>query len=67
MIEKLQGLTTMNNTDTLWLGNGLPSPCWGRHYAENVTVFFDMEHDPTQRSVLIEHAAELAVAISLKP
>lgn len=60
MIEKLQ-LDYHQESDTLWLGNGLPTPV-GYDIAENVTVFFDM--DETQpNAVMIEHAAEILLPI----
>ena len=49
------------DTDTLWLGNGLPAPV-GDDVAENVTVFFDME-ETQPNAVMIEHAAELLLSI----
>ena len=47
-------------SDTLFLGNGLPASN-GEDVAENVTVFFndDFEHN----GLMIEHAAELLLPI----
>ena len=60
MINKLQ-IDYHEESDTLWLGNGLPTPV-GDDLAENVTVFFDM--DETQpNAVVIEHAAKLLLPI----
>ena len=60
MTERLQ-IDYHQESDTLWLGNGLPTPV-GDDVAENVTVFFDM--DETQpNAVMIEHAAELLLPI----
>ena len=60
MIQKLQ-LDYHQESDTLWLSNGLPTPV-GDDIAENVTVFFDM--DETQpNAVMIEHAAELLLPL----
>ena len=47
-------------SDTLWLGNGLPTPS-GEDLAENVTVFFDDAEQPN--GLMIEHAAELLLPI----
>ena len=47
-------------SDTLWLGNGLPTP-EGEDIAENVTVFFDGDNQPN--AVMIEYAAELLLPI----
>lgn len=47
-------------SDTLWLGNGLPTPN-GEDVAENVTVFFDDADRPN--GVMIEHAAALLLPI----
>ena len=49
------------DTDTLWLGNDLPTPV-GEDISENVTVFFDMQRTQAN-GVLIEHAAELLLPI----
>ena len=60
MIEKLQ-IDYHQESDTLWLANGLPTPV-GYDIAENVTVFFSM--DETQpNAVMIEHAAEILLPI----
>ena len=47
-------------SDTLWLGNGLPTPD-GEDIAENVTAFFDDNNQPN--AVMIEHAAKLLLPI----
>ena len=47
-------------SDTLWLGNGLPTSS-GEDLAENVTVFFDDAEQPN--GLMIEHAAELLLPI----
>ena len=47
-------------SDTLWLGNGQPTPN-GEDIAEYVTAFFDDEDQPN--AVMIEHAAELLLPI----
>ena len=47
-------------SDTLWLGNGQPTPN-GADVAENVTVFFDGDDRPN--GVMIEHAAKLLRSI----
>ncbi len=47
-------------SDTLWLGNGQPTPN-GEDVAENVTVFFDDDDRPN--GVMIEHAAALLRSI----
>ena len=47
-------------SDTLWLGNGLPTPD-GEDIAENVTAFFDDDGQPN--AVMIEHAAKLLLPI----
>ena len=60
MIQKLQ-IDYHRESDTLWLGNGLPTPV-GDDIAENVTVFFDME-ETQPNAVMIEHAAELLLPI----
>ncbi len=60
MIQKLQ-IDYHRESDTLWLGNGLPTPL-GDDIAENVTVFFDME-ETQPNAVMIEHAAELLLPI----
>ena len=46
-------------SDTLWLGNGLPIPS-GEDIAENVTAFFD---DDRPNGVMIEHAAEILLPV----
>ena len=46
-------------SDTLWLGNGLPTPS-GEDIAECVTAFFD---DDQPNAVMIEHTAELLLPI----
>ena len=48
-------------SDTLWLGNGLSTPV-GYDVAENVTVFFDME-ETQPNGVIIEHAAEILLPV----
>ena len=60
MIQKLQ-IDYHEQSDTLWLGNGLPTPV-GDDIAENVTVFFDME-ETQPNAVMIEHAAEILLPI----
>ncbi len=60
MIEKLQ-IDYHEQSDTLWLGNGQPTPV-GDDIAENVTVFFDMEMTQPN-AVMIEHAAEILLPI----
>ena len=47
-------------SDTLWLGNGLPTPN-GEDIAEYVTAFFDDNDQPN--AVMIENAAELLLPI----
>ena len=47
-------------SDTLWLGNALPTPN-GEDVAENVTVFFDDDDRPN--GVMIEHAAALLLPL----
>ena len=51
-------------SDTLWLGNGLPTPD-GEDIAENVTAFFDDDGRPN--AVMIEHAAKLLTPILMAP
>ena len=46
----------LQQSDTLWLGNGLPTPK-GEYMAEYVTAFFDDDDRPN--AVMIEHAAEI--------
>ena len=46
-------------SDTLWLGNGLPTPN-GEDVAENVTAFLDGDQP---NAVMIEHAAKLLMPI----
>ncbi len=60
MIEKLQ-IDYHEESDTLWLGNGLSTPV-GCDVGENVTVFFDME-ETQPNAVMIEHAAEILLPI----
>ncbi len=59
MIEKLQ-INYHERSDTLWLGNGLPTPN-GEDIAECVTAFFDADELPN--AVAIEHAAELLLPV----
>ena len=47
-------------TDTLWLGNGRPTPN-GEDIADAVVVFFDDADRPN--AVTIDHAAELLLPI----
>lgn len=47
-------------TDTLWLGNGLPTPN-GEDIADAVVVFFDDDDRPN--AVTIDHAAELLLPL----
>lgn len=47
-------------TDTLWLGNGRPTPN-GEDIADAVVVFFDDADRPN--AVAIDHAAELLLPI----
>ncbi len=47
-------------SDTLWLANGLPTPN-GVDIAENVTVFFDDDDQPN--GLMVEHAAELLLPV----
>jgi hypothetical protein len=47
-------------SDTLWLGNGLPTPN-GEDVADYVTAFFDDDDQPN--AVMIENAAELLLPI----
>ena len=47
-------------SDTLWLGNGLPTPN-GEDITDAVVVFFDDEERPN--AVTIDHAAELLLPI----
>ena len=47
-------------SDTLWLGNGLDAPN-GEDIAEYVTAFFDDDDRPN--AVMIEHAAELLLPV----
>lgn len=47
-------------SDTLWLGNGGPTPD-GADIAERVIVFFDDDDRPN--AVLIENAAEILLPI----
>ena len=47
-------------SDTLWLGNGRPTPD-GESVAERVTVFFDDDDRPN--AVMIENAAEILLPI----
>ena len=47
-------------SDTLWLGNGLPTPK-GKGIGEYVTAFFDDEDRPN--AVMIEHAAEILLPL----
>ena len=47
-------------SDILWLGNGLPTPN-GEDIADYVTAFFDDNDQPN--AVMIEHAAKLLLPI----
>ena len=47
-------------SDTLWLGNGLPTPN-GEDIAEYVTAFFGDNDQPN--AVMIENAAELLLPL----
>ena len=47
-------------SDILWLGNGLPTPN-GEDIADYVTAFFDDNDQPN--AVMIENAAELLLPI----
>ena len=47
-------------SDSLWLGNGLPTPK-GEYMAEYVTAFFDDDDRPN--AVMIEHAAEILLPV----
>ena len=60
MIQKLE-IDYHAESDTLWLGNGLPIPV-GDDIAANVTVFFDMEMTQPN-AVMIEHAAEILLPV----
>lgn len=47
-------------SDTLWLGNGQPTPD-GESIAERLTVFFDDDDQPN--AVMIENAAEILLPV----
>ena len=59
MIRKLQ-IDYHEQSDTLWLGNGVPTPV-GNDIGEYVTAFFDDDEEPN--AAMIEHAAELLLPI----